>query len=983
MDKTNDKTKWKRHDISLLVSVLVFCLAVQVYLFCLESQGSWVFFIFSFCVMLFLCLLSVWAIRRQRGLTNRVREGKIAILAAIENSRMQFWQYFPLTHQANVMAGIKLDIPISGRMDNFPESFLTLELLHPEDQAAFMDMHHRIDEGAEEASADVRIKYGEVYHWKRLHYVLANDDTEVKAIGISIDLEPYKDMEKQFSIAVAQAGIYCSVYNLRNHSMRLEYKGCRRYYENVPDSIMLSGRIHPEDSEKYYKMYQHMEHGDQSVSDIIRYCFNKKESYVWLRLSYTVIMGNDGKPEYAFGSGVDITEQKLAEERCLAESMRRQALEKGIVTMTGFNVTQDILLGSDLRPLSEGSDGQAKKMVDVVAERMLVLPRAADRQYLQTVMTTAHLKKMYREGHRSFAFDYVRKIGVKGMHWYRDKVDLIEQPETRDVLALICVQDIDKERRRNMVLESIIDEEIDFAAYVDTASGQASFVKTDAAIDKLGLPEEFSYADAYESVLRTYLTEEDMERVLLGYRLDNLMDSLEETGTKSYTFRAVVNGQEYHKKSRCFYLDDIHTTLVFLQWDVTDLYLEEERQSTRLQVALSEAEQASREKSDFLSRVSHEIRTPMNAIIGLTALSEKRLHDEKYLARNLDKIDSAAHFLLELINDILDLSRIERGKMEINKQPMSFVVFLDDVNTIIQSRADEKQVHYEVHKEGTIHDYYVFDSVKLKQVLINILSNAVKFTPAGGTVSFTAVQVDKSEEMARLRFEMKDNGIGIEQKFLPKVFNAFEQEYATNTTLYGGTGLGLAISKRIIDLMGGRIDVSSEKGIGTTFVVTVELDLYKGLLHDKEELGSPGSGLKFDFVGKRVLLAEDNEINSEIACSLLEMRGFEIVTAVDGREAVAQYKEKPAGYFDIILMDVRMPYMDGLTAAGQIRGMGREDSRTVPILAMTANAFEDDIKKSLEAGMDGHLTKPIEPQILYNTIRGCLLQRERQKETDI
>ena len=391
----------------------------------------------------------------------------------------------------------------------------------------------------------------------------------------------------------------------------------------------------------------------------------------------------------------------------------------------------------------------------------------------------------------------------------------------------------------------------------------------------------------------------------------------------------------------------------------------------RLEQALDAARQASEAKSNFLSRMSHEIRTPMNAIIGLTSLALGRVQDQGYVRQNLEKIDSSAHFLLALINDILDIARIERGKMQLNEVSVNFREFLSDIHVLIHERAEQKGLHFVEELVGEPANGYVFDALKLKQVLVNILSNAVKFTPEGGTVTFRVEQLSVQQEKAAMRFTVQDTGIGIAPEFLPHIFDAFEQEYDKDTTIYGGTGLGLAISHNIVELMGGRITASGAKGKGAVFTVEVTLKI-DASVHASSAADYTNWRQKFDFHGRRVLLAEDNEINREIAQSLLEERGFAVDAVVNGEDAVRRFVTQAEGTYDVILMDVRMPRKDGLTAAKEIRIADKADARTIPIFAMTANAFEEDIKRSLAAGMDGHLTKPIEPLELYRTLEQAL-----------
>lgn len=387
---------------------------------------------------------------------------------------------------------------------------------------------------------------------------------------------------------------------------------------------------------------------------------------------------------------------------------------------------------------------------------------------------------------------------------------------------------------------------------------------------------------------------------------------------------------------------------------------------------LTEAERknlADEIRHSFMTKMSHEIRTPLNTVIGMTALAKDRTDDPNYLKYCLERIDSSAHHLLMLINDVLDVSNIEKNKIILHPEKIKFREFIGDIVNSVRSDTNDKKINFRDNVEGDPAAGYIFDATRVKQVLMNMLSNAVKFTPRYGTIQFTIQKLNSNNGKDILSFTVKDTGIGISPEFLPHVFDVFEQEYSGNTTIYGGTGMGLAISKSIINLMGGTIEVKSEKGKGTEFCVEVELEV-------DTEAGKTATVAKGcennQFAGHRVLLAEDNEINCEIAKQLLTRRGLSVDVAENGREALSHYMMNVPGYYDLIIMDVRMPYMDGLTATRKIRSSGKSDCKSIPIMAMTANAMEEDIKESMHAGMNAHLTKPIAPKLLYNAIQEAL-----------
>ena len=385
---------------------------------------------------------------------------------------------------------------------------------------------------------------------------------------------------------------------------------------------------------------------------------------------------------------------------------------------------------------------------------------------------------------------------------------------------------------------------------------------------------------------------------------------------------------------------------------------------TNLKQALEAAEKANHKKNDFLNRMSHEIRTPLNAIIGLSYLSKENETMPAKVYENLDKIEQSAHFLLSFVNDILSLSDLETGKIALELDAVENEAFFAELKERIQKLTDAKQIHFTFSILNEMEKYYVYDSKKLRKALMHVVESAVKSTPTGGTIAVEAEVLSQNEENATLQFTVSDNGLGIDESLLPVVFEPFEHIYGESRTLYNGSGLELAIAKSIVDLMNGNIHVQSKKGEGTTFTLTVSVKLERrSRLRPKEE---GVKAVSYDFTGKRALVVEDSDINIEIAKNILVHKNFEVEVALNGEEALSAFESHEAGYYDVILMDIRMPVMDGLEATKAIRGMAsRPDGRSIPIVAMTANAFEEDVKKSLEAGMNGHLSKPIDIKKMY------------------
>ena len=736
------------------------------------------------------------------------------------------------------------------------------------------------------------------------------------------------------------------------------------------------------------------------------------------------------------------------------------------------------------------------------------------RSVIQSVITVAAVFAM-------FIFVFIQSKRNAKLTLERKTSEAESRGKQEELEKRIALQEelLVQERRRKEQDSMITAMASDYRSvyYVDLDADDAVCYRSDPA-DSDQTPEgiHFSFTERFRYYAEEHVDKEYREEFLKYININNIREALAKENIIAFRYLARHRGNEYYEMLRMAGVrhpsdrDDHIVHAVGVGFTVIDAEMRETMaKSQALAEALAVAEEASNAKTAFLSNMSHEIRTPMNAIIGLDSLA---LRDETLSEKTreyLQKINGSAKHLLGLINDILDMSRIESGRLVLRKEEFSFREMLEQINTMVMSQCSEKGLEFECRVNGRLDDHYIGDDMKLKQVLVNILSNAVKFTDAPGSVTFSVEKTNDYEGQSTLRFSVKDTGIGISKEFLPKVFDSFAQEDSTRKNKYGSTGLGMAITKNIVELMNGTISVESEKGVGTEFIVVItlkncenpntEIDAISTkdmhvlvvdddpiaceharlvldesgirtdvctsgaealemleLCHAKHEpynlvlldwkmpemdgvdaakeirklydnettviiltaynwdeimdealhigvdsfLAKPlfASSVIDEFMrvarrnsmsvlnekrraelsGRHILLAEDFIINAEIVRELMDLRGASVDHAENGKLAVEMFEKSEVGHYDAILMDVRMPEMDGLEATKAIRALSRPDAKTVPIVAMTANAFDEDVQRSLQAGMNAHLSKPVESEHLYKTLEELIWEKDQK-----
>lgn len=553
-------------------------------------------------------------------------------------------------------------------------------------------------------------------------------------------------------------------------------------------------------------------------------------------------------------------------------------------------------------------------------------------------------------------------------------------PSTNHLECVLYGMDISAEKEERVRYEKHLTEQFQiFTALsrdylniflIDGEQNMAEILKMDGYVTT-GLEKDKDAVYPYEATCRQYISERvhpaDQEMMREAMQLQRVLQELEKKDEYVGSYKTLVDGETHYYQFK--YMQLKNTKHIIAGFQNIDAIIAKEREvQEALETALKAEEQSNRAKTVFLNSMSHDIRTPLNAIIGCASLAESHMENPAAVARYLSKITIAGNHLLALVNDVLDMSHIESGSVELELLPVHLPKLMEELQTILQESIEEKQLQFRIEMEDMVHTDIMADRLRLNQIFINILSNSVKFTKPGGTILFSIHERgDAPEGFCRYDFRVKDNGIGMNPSFVDHIFDTFSREQTVTVSGIQGSGLGMAIVKNIVDLLDGSISVKSKRGSGTETLVTLQFPICSTAAAEEQK-----SGQTADFTGKKLLLVEDNELNREIALELLGELGFIMDTAEDGTIAVEKMLHAEPDQYDLILMDIQMPLMDGYEATRQIRSISDPRKASIPILAMTANAFEEDRQKALKAGMNGHIAKPIDMEKMIETLKSLL-----------
>lgn len=909
---------------------------------------------------------------------------------ALWQSDIYTWRYDIKARRAYPDKRLQERLQLPEIVEDFPEGMIRGSAILPEYWRSFAKMHQALAEGAPEAECQLQIMKSEevLSQWFNCRYTTSFDQSGCPeaATGTLRCIDRQKSLENRLKTFWQQHHIISWIYYFDTKKIILDKPLKNQagvdYLEinKVPDEAIREGRVHPEDAPAYQELYRRLEHKETYVSTVIRLKLNLDKEFRWYRLTYNSELNRKGCPVQAAGEAVDINEMMDAKGQFQTLLDHILLLEPNALAFAYLNVTRQKVLHYNSRSkwlempqLGIGNDLDAWRQAF-----LLKIVDSLDVQQAGQFFTKENLERLCQEGQSCLVREYRYRLAGDKVHWLALHIRLFKGLPSDDLMALCFLNDIDAEKLQVQALHSLAAEAAELVCYLRLSDRELVpvLLPPAGAEDETDRELKLHQGD-YDTLLAEYaaseVVPEEQKQFLRDLEVNSLCLALNGAANVTVTYHQPAGaGRAVRQKSLTVsHLEDNPYILLLARRDITETFTMQQKYEQKLAESKLEVQTANSAKREFLSRMSHEIRSPLNAILGLSTLGLEDALD-KNLAGYFNKIRSSGNYLMGLINDILDMAKIENNRVALHPEVVNIKDFLENIQTIIRPQAVAKRVEVAIRAENIQYAAAGFDRLRVQQIIMNLLTNAVKFSPADQSSLVECVVKDIGGDAVRRDWQVvvKDRGVGISEEFKDRIFQPFEQDETNEPLNHAGTGLGLAICKNLSELMEGGITVDSTLGRGSTFTVT--LKVWTVASATKAPSGGTVKAVRHDIKEARILVVEDHPLNLEIAKRLLERAGATVETAVNGQEAVQLFRKSAPGYFNLILMDVRMPVMDGLKATRVIRHLDRGDAKTIPIVAMTANAFASDEDDTRAAGMNAHLSKPVEPKVMIRTIASLL-----------
>jgi PAS domain S-box len=796
--------------------------------------------------------------------------------------------------------------------------------------------------------------------------------------SIDVDKEKHAELkivktQAMYSAATRLGNLLVWEYNIKNHTAVLlmnDYSReiCKKFgmserVENVPYSYL--DFVDKRDKQAVVDMFKAVEEGAMSAEIEYRFKMPGHPVQQYERMTLQRINDRNGNLLTVHCCGQNITLQKQEEENY--KSVLMKIYNQEAYGSFHLNLTKNICENGEMGRghINIMKFLQQSKTADEFSDNFFnILEDQGIREEFYAKFSRASLIEKFNRGVKKEIIDYTVVCPDGKRKWLEGVINMARNPNSGDIEAIAYSLDIDERKRNEQIMNNLINEHFDYLGIIHSSECTFEFISKKHWVKYGTTASILDYNNCLQYICGLFSDDEERNTFMRIASLDNILRDLADNPRRNVSYTYMAEGEVKCIRLQYTWLDEPGGDIFVVRSDITDTYVRELNQTKKLKAALVAADRANKAKSDFLSNMSHDMRTPLNGIVGFTEYAIRETDCEKK-QEYLGKVRISGQLMLNLINDTLELSRIERGKETVDIQPVAEGDLVKSVITSLEPSAELKNIAILADYEVDQTLVSLTDKVKVQKIVLNLVSNSIKYTNEGGAIRIkTELKCSDEDGFVRI-LTVEDNGIGMSQEFCVNMFEPFEQEKRSEVSSATGTGLGLSIVKKYVDLLGGRIHVDSKVNIGTKITVSIPVEI-TGTNCPEHDSGENCDIAKLK--GRIALLCEDNILNLEIAKLVLNDAGVKSESAVNGEEGVEMFAASSEGYYDVVLMDIRMPVMNGCEAAAAIRSLDRRDAKNVPIIAMTADVFEETRHEVLTCGMNDITTKPINADQLFRTI---------------